>query len=75
MTPRPRPPRRRRAAAIATATTGDDGTYKIENVPAGDYSIRVRSASGNGRAASVSVKAGETTTVPDITVKAKESIS
>jgi protocatechuate 3,4-dioxygenase beta subunit len=72
-TPAPAP-KKKAAAAIATATTGDDGTYKIENVPAGDYSIRVRSASGNGRTKdTVTVKAGETTTVPDIAVKPKKA--
>jgi len=57
------------APPVAQGTTDQDGNYKIENVPAGDYNV-VAAAKGVGMGhAKVSVKAGETATV-DITLKA-----
>jgi protocatechuate 3,4-dioxygenase beta subunit len=72
--PAPAPKKKGGGAAIVSATTGDDGAYKLENVPAGEYSIRVRSASGNGHSkGTITVKAGETVAAPDITVKPKKA--
>ncbi|HEX8520696.1 MAG TPA: carboxypeptidase-like regulatory domain-containing protein [Tepidisphaeraceae bacterium] len=52
-----------RPKAVAEATTDSSGKFTIENVPAGEYSVRAM-VKGQGRAAQkVEVKAGESVTV------------
>ena len=50
-------------APTSRATTSDDGAYKVENVPPGDYSVQATlRGQGSGRE-KVTVKAGESASV------------
>jgi len=61
-----------RKEAIVSGTTDNDGKFKLDNVPAGDYLvIAIAKGIGNGRE-KATVKAGETTSV-SITLKAPKA--
>jgi hypothetical protein len=58
--------RRERPTPVSTATTGEDGTYKLEKVPVGKVRVGA-GAEGSGRGnVTVEVKAGEDTKADDI---------
>jgi len=60
----------KRPEPVATGTTGDDGKFKIENVPAGKYTVMAKAdGKGQGRTKDVvEVKATETVDAGTITL-------
>jgi hypothetical protein len=60
---------RQRPEPLAKGETGDDGTYKLENVPAGKVMVVARLEDQGGRSQNpVDVTAGQDTKVGDITL-------
>ena len=56
-----------RPAPVATGKTGDDGKYKIENVPAGEYVVVAGGAdAGYARSEKITVEAGKTVEVKEL---------
>lgn len=56
-----------RPAPVATGKTGDDGKYKIEGVPAGEYVV-IAGGAGKGfaRSEKITVEAGKTVEVKEL---------
>ena len=65
----------KRPAPVAKGTTGEDGTFKIENVPVGKYRVMAQAeGKGRGRAKdSVEVKAKETVDAGTITLQVPQA--
>ena len=65
----------RNAASVATAKTGEDGTFTLEKVPAGKYTVRAM-VRGKGVAVKqdVTVEAGKATDVGTLTLKVLKPI-
>jgi hypothetical protein len=58
-----KPKKAERQAPVAEGTTGDDGSFSIANVPAGDYVVQAGGKGVGNAREKVSVKAGETANV------------
>ena len=58
---------------VGHGRTGDDGTFKFENIPVGQYGIHLHNKEKGSANKNIEVKANETTDAGTITLKLREA--